>query len=217
MIPHDLITKAAGSAGESEQGISKALTASISVVLMGLLGKNASGGSTALLTLVKDAAGNDAWSSLNSLLGNKGTGGLGSTVIGWLRSLFGDKLGKITEAVAGFAGIKTSSAGTVLNMAAPATLGSLGKYVKDNNLTAAGLSSFLQSQQSMILGSVPGGMNLAAMLGMSAIDVPGSHISPPSTAVSAPDNKRTSTGFWLVTLLVAMLLTWLLSGRSCNQ
>ncbi|MCG2617104.1 OmpA family protein [Terrimonas sp. NA20] len=218
MIPQDLITKAAGSAGESEQGISKALTAAIPAVLMGLLGRNASGGSTALLSIVKDAAGNNAWSNMNSLLGNTGSGGLGSTVMGWLRSLFGDRLGKITDAVAGFAGIKSSSASTVLNMAAPATLGSLGKYVQENNLTAAGLSSFLQSQQSMILGSVPGGMDIAGTLGMPGIITSGEHITASfPTHRAAETVKKTNAWIWLTTLLVAMLLIWLLSGRSCNQ
>lgn len=218
MIPQDLITKAAGSTGESEQGISKALTAAIPAVLMGLLGKNASGGTPALLSMLKDVTGNNAWSNINSLLGSTGNGGLGSTVIVWLRSLFGDKLGKITDTLAGFADIKPSSAGTVLNMAVPATLGSLGKYVEDNNLTAAGVSSFLQSQRSMILGSVPRGMDLAGTLDLPAITEPrGDIIPPPNTALPSVHDKKSNTWLWLIALLVIMLLIWLLSGRSCNR
>ncbi|MBO9633301.1 MAG: DUF937 domain-containing protein [Chitinophagaceae bacterium] len=216
MIPQDLITKAASATGESEQGISKALTAAIPAVLIGLLGKNASGGSSALLPMVKDAAGNNAWSNINSLLGTGAGGGLGTTVMGWLRSLFGDKLGKVTDTIAGFAGVRRSSAGTALNMAAPATLGSLGKYVQDNCLTAAGLSSFLQSQQSMIMSSVPAGIDLAATMEISGIRTPGENITPALSALASATDKKTNAWLWLFTLLVAMLLIWLLSGRSCN-
>jgi len=40
------------------------------------------------------------------------------TVLGWLRSIFGGKLNNITNAVAVFAGIKSSSASAALSMAA---------------------------------------------------------------------------------------------------
>ena len=217
MIPQDLIKKAAGAAGETELGMSKALSAAIPAVLIGLLGKNASGGSSALLTMVKDAAGNNTWSNINSLLGTGAGGGLGTAVMGWLRSLFGDKLGKITDAIAAFAGIRSSSAATALNMAAPATLGSLGKYVQDNSLTAAGLSSFLQSQQSMIVSSVPTGIDLAATIDVSAIGTSRENIAPSFSALPPEAEKKTHALLWLLTLLVAVLLIWLLSGRSCNQ
>ncbi|MET0463884.1 MAG: DUF937 domain-containing protein, partial [Chitinophagaceae bacterium] len=217
MIPPDLIKKAAVSTGETEEGIAKAFSGAIPVILMGLLGKNTQGSSPALLTMVKDAAGSNAWSNINSLLGDAGAGGFGSTVTGWLRSLFGDSLGKITNALAGFAGVKPSSGSTVLSMAAPAALGSLGRYVQENNLTAAGLSSFLLSQQSVILGSVPGGLDLAGALEMSSITTPGGHMSPPLAGPPTAQDKKSSAWLWLITLLVALLLIWLLSGRSCNQ
>lgn len=218
MIPQDLITKAAGASGESEQGISKALTAAIPAILIGLLGKGAAGKSSALLTMVTGAAGNNAWSNINSLLGTGAdSGGMGPTVKGWLRSLFGDKLGKITDSIAGFAGIRHSSAGTALNMAAPATLGSLGKYVLDNELTAAGLSSFLQSQQSAIISSLPAGIDLAAAMNISEISAQGENIRPVLSAFTPEKEKKANPWLWLLTLLVAMLLIWLLSGRSCNQ
>jgi len=219
LLPNDLLSKAAGSLGESESGIQKALSGAIPSVLAGLLGQSSGSGAGGILDMVKNAAGSGILNNIGGLIGGGGasSGGIGATVMGWLRSLFGDKLNSIINAIAGFAGIKTSSASNVLSMAAPAVLGSVGQYAKENNLSASGLGSFLQSQKSSILDAIPSGFNLAGALGLSGLGDIGGKIS--GVLSTANENvKRSSKGWlWLIILLVAALLIWLLTSKGCNK
>lgn len=219
LLPNDLLSKAAGSLGESENGIQKALSGAIPSVLAGLLGQSSGSGAGGILDMVKNAAGGGILNNIGGLIGGGGasSGGIGATVMGWLRSLFGDKLNSIINAIAGFAGIKTSSASNVLSLAAPAVLGSVGQYAKENNLSASGLSSFLQSQKSSILDAIPSGFNLAGALGLSSLGDIGGKIS--GVLSTASENvRRSSKGWlWLIILLVAALLIWLLTSKGCKH
>ncbi len=143
LLPNDLTTKAAISLGESEGGIQKALSGAIPAVLAGLLSKSSPGG-PGILDMVKGAAGTGILGNLGNLLDGGGTGsGIGSTVMGWLRSIFGDNLNNITNAISGFAGIKPSSANTILSLSAPAAMAPVGRYAEEKNLRADELGSFL--------------------------------------------------------------------------
>jgi outer membrane protein OmpA-like peptidoglycan-associated protein len=222
LLPNDLLSKAAGSLGESEGGIQKALSGAIPSVLAGLLGQSSGSGATGILDMVKNAAGSGVLNNISGLIGGGGAaGGVGATVMGWLRSLFGDKLNSVISAIAGFAGIKSASASSVLSMAAPAALGSVGQYASENNLSASGLSSFLQSQKSSILSSIPSGFNLAGALGLSSLgDIGGKISGAISSATSYTSDavkKGNKSWLWIIILLVAALLIWLLTSKGCNQ
>jgi len=219
LLPNDLLSKAAGSLGESESGIQKALSGAIPSVLAGLLGQSSGSGAGGILDMVKNAAGSGILNNIGGLIGGGGasSGGIGATVMGWLRSLFGDKLNSIINAIAGFAGIKTSSASNVLSMAAPAVLGSVGQYAKENNLSASGLSSFLQSQKSSILDAIPSGFNLAGALGLSSLGDIGGKISGAISSAGETVKKGSKGWLWLIILLVAALLIWLLTSKGCNK
>ena len=228
MLPNDLISKAASSLNESEGGIQKAISGAIPAVLAGVLNKSSSGGG-GLLDLVKSAAGSGGLNNLSGLLnagiGSTGATGIASTVMEWLRSIFGDRLNGIISSIAGFAGIKSSSANTVLGMAAPATLVPLGRYVNENNLSAAALGSFLQSQKSSILNAIPSGFNLAGALGLGSLGDIGGRIG---SAVSSAgeytrDSVKTATSagnrwIWLLLLLLAAAaLIWFLTQKGCKD
>ena len=88
------------------------------------------------------------------------------SIDGVLSGLFGNKLEKVTNLLAGFAGIKTSSVHSLLGMAVPVVLGFLGKYSAENNLNASGLASFMHSQEGNIRNAVPAGLNLASVYGV---------------------------------------------------
>lgn len=220
LIPNDLLSKAAGSLGESEGGIQKALSGAIPSVLAGLLGQSSGSGAGGILDLVKNAAGSGILNNIGGLIGGGGGasgGGVGATVMGWLRSLFGDKLNSIINAIAGFAGIKTASASNVLSLAAPAVLGSVGQYAKENNLSAAGLGSFLQSQKSSILDAIPSGFNLAGALGLSSLGDIGGKISGAISSAGDTVKKGGKGWLWLLILLIAALLIWLLTSKGCKR
>ena len=228
MLPNDLISRAASALNESEGGIQKAISVAIPAVLAGVLNKS-SGSGGGLLDLVKSAAGSGALNNLGGLLNvSSGTAaggtGIASTVMEWLKSLFGDRLNSIINSIAGFAGIKSSSANTVLGMAAPATLVPLGRYVNENNLSANDLGPFLQSQKSSILNAIPSGFNLAGALGLGSLADIGSRIG--SAVSSAGEYARDSVKgaastsgrwIWLLLLLLALAaLIWFLTQRGCK-
>lgn len=226
LLPNDLISKAAGSLGESEGGIQKALGGAIPSILAGLLGKTSAGAGSGILDMVKGAAGAGVLSNLGSLVQSGGSGlGIGATVMGWLRSIFGDKLNNITNAISGYAGIKPSSAGTVLSLAAPAALAPIGNYAVEKNLQPDEIGAFLQSQKSSILNAIPSGFNLAGALGIGSLADIGSKITSGVSAAGdyAADSVRNvgSSGnkwLWPLLLLIALaILIWFFTQKGCKD
>ncbi|WP_161596847.1 OmpA family protein [Chitinophaga vietnamensis] len=224
----NVISQASSQLGESEGGIQKALTGVVPVVLSGLFHKaDSTGDAGGLLNLVKGAAGDANPNSVTSAL-QGGAGGILSKGADMLRNLFGDKVSSITSMLANYAGIKESSASTLLQSAAPATLGTVGQYAAQNNLNAGGLMSFLNSQKDKILGALPGGLNLAGILGLASLGDLGKKVgnlassfgAGASNAANATINtvKQGSSNRWiwsLLLILVAIILLWYLM-RGCG-
>lgn len=219
LLPSDLISRAASSLGETESGIQRAVNGSIPTVLSGLLNQSSTTGATGILDMVRNASGSNIMGNLSGLLSGSSISGIGATVMGWLRSLFGDRLSNVTNSLASFAGIKPSSASSVMSLAAPAVLGSVGNYVKENNLSASGLGSFLMTQKNSILNAIPSGFNLAGALGLSSLGDIGSRISNTvSSAGNYAVNTVKKTGgtrwLWFLLLLVgAGLLIYLFTKK----
>nr|WP_295871143.1 OmpA family protein [uncultured Chitinophaga sp.] len=223
-----VVSQASSQLGESEGGIQKALSGIIPVVLTGLLNKAGSGGDAGgLLNMIKGVAGDANPSAVAGAL-QSGGGGLLAKGGDLLRSLFGDKISSITGMLSSFAGIKESSANTLLQTATPATLGVAGQYAAQNNLTPNSFLSFLNSQKDSILNAVPGGLNLAGVLGLSSLGdlgkklggiaagIGGAGIGAANAAVNTV--KQSGGGRWiwsLLLLLVAIILLWYLM-RGCG-
>ncbi|MGN7818756.1 OmpA family protein [Chitinophaga sp. 22536] len=228
----NVVSQASSQLGESEGGIQKALSGIVPVVLTGLLNKAGSGGDAGgLLNMIKGVAGDANPSAVAGAL-QSGGGGLLAKGGDLLRSLFGDKISSITGMLSSFAGIKESSASTLLQTAAPATLGAAGQYAAQNNLTPNSFLSFLNTQKDSILNAVPGGLNLAGILGLSSLGdlgkklgglaagIGGAGIGAATGAANSAINtvKQSGGGRWiwsLLLILVAIILLWYLM-RGCG-
>jgi hypothetical protein len=155
LITLEVVDKAAAQFGESQAGISEAISGAVPVILAGFVHKVQTGEGEAnfLLQEAKDAANNN--------LSNFSEGG---SVISrgrdWLSNLFGNRAASIGDSLASFARIKTASAHSLLAMLAPAGLAVIGKYALDNNLTADGFTSFLSGQRTSIQSALPAGFNV---------------------------------------------------------
>jgi OmpA-OmpF porin, OOP family len=219
----DLVSKAASLLGENESGVSKAISGIVPSVLSGLVSKATSGnsGATEILSAAKDTHGGGLFSNLSGLLGN---GDLLSKGAGLLSGLFGDKVSGIINAISGFAGIKSSSASSLMSMAAPMALSSLGKHATENNLSAGGLMDMLSSQKSSIMSALPGGLSsIAGMLGIGKVaDMVSSAGGSAKAAVNSTheyaERKAGGGMSWLMPLLLlaaAGILAWwfLLGGK----
>jgi hypothetical protein len=191
LFNNDLISKAASFLGENESGISKALSGIIPVVAGGMLSKASSGtdGATEVLNSAKEAHGSGIFSNPGSLI--SGNSDILNKGAGLLKGLFGDKSSGITNAISSFAGIKSSSATSLMSMAAPATLSSVGKHASENNMNAGGLMQLLNSQKDAIMSALPAG--LSSIAGLLGFGKTGDHLS--SVTNSAKNTVNTATEY----------------------
>ncbi|WP_298710056.1 OmpA family protein [Chitinophaga sp.] len=225
LFNNEFAGKAAAQLGESESGIQKALGGIIPTVLTGLLAKAGSGDSGSLMNLLHQASGTDI-----SQLANTGAGiptGLLAKGSEFLQSLFGGRSNEIAGAVANYAGIRPQSADTLLQTAAPAALGIVGKHADTAGLGTTGVLELLTSQKDKILASVPSGLGLAGILGLGSLSDIGARLSSFTGAFKGAAHtpahtvhETTASGgnqwvTWLVIAIAAILLLWWLL-RGCG-
>jgi hypothetical protein len=207
LLTPELIGKAASMLGDSEPAVSKGMSA-VFPVLLGSLANRASEPAFAstLFNLVRDPA-NDG-----SLLGNvagllsPGAASSPMTALGGklLSGLFGNNLGSLGGSLAGYSGVKPSSASSMLSVAAPLVLAMLGKAVKSGNLNVGSLVSLLTGQKSAYAAALPG--PLSRLEGFFAAPATPSYAAPPP-----PPAPKSSIWRWLLPLLIALGALWLLS------
>ena len=149
-----LVSQSAAQLGESESGISKAISALLPSVVGGLA-NNAD--NPTVLNSIKDLASTGL---LSNLLGGSADNSIITTL---LSAIFGGKLGGLVNSISSFAGVKESSASSLLNVVTGATLGSVGKYAADNNLDSNGISSLLKDQKGILSTLLPAGLSLASL------------------------------------------------------
>ncbi|MBZ4189596.1 OmpA family protein [Niabella beijingensis] len=227
-VSQDLIAKAGSFLNESEGNVSNAVSGIIPAVL-GLFASKASSGEQGASEVLDSAKGffnSGILSNSGSLFGNadilsKGTG--------LFKGLLGDKTNSVIDTISNFAGIKSSSSGSLISMIVPLVLGLLGKHATENNLNASGFSSLLGSQKNNILGALPSGLSsLGAALGLNSISdgvhqtVSNVQEAAASTYNYAEDTARKAGGGakWLLPLLllaVIALALWYFLGKGCNN
>jgi len=216
----EFTNQASSTLGEDNSGISKALTAIIPTGLAGILNKATSGteGANSIFEMAKNAIGNASGNT--SLTGTENVQ-KGNSMLG---SLFGSNQQGIVGAISKFAGIKDSSASSLMSMGLPAIMGILGKHAEQTNLSASGLSGFLSSQKDHIMQAMPPGLSsLAGMLGLGSVSagIPSmtTHAKPIVTNAAQEildEPKRNNWLLPLILIIAAIGLLWGLS-RGCNQ
>ncbi len=164
LFTNELVSKASSYLGESEGGISKAMVGIIPSLLGGIADKASSGdGAGTVANMARDSDNSGILGNLAGFMGGD-EGGMLNKGSGMLNGLLGDsKAGMLTNLISKFSGVKSTTATSLLSMAAPALLGLLGKHAATNNLDAGGLSSFLSSQKSNISNAMPAGLDLGSV------------------------------------------------------
>lgn len=155
-ITPDVISEASNLLGESENGISKAVSVTIPTLLTGLVNK--SNDSSALGNVMDLVSATESperiLSSLPSLLTSSGIEGE-SNGLKLLSLLFGDKSSSVTDFISGIGGIKNSSASALLGMTGAMILGHFSK----SGLSLSGLTNLLSSEKNNLLSEVPQGLS----------------------------------------------------------
>ena len=132
----------------------------------------------------------------------------GRTAAGsWLSSLFGQNQASVTANIARYAGIRESSATSVLMTCAPLVLGYLGRLIRTQNLTAGTLAERLRGEHAEFMSALPAGFEMPGMARTAshAVVDEATHVHQ-----RQPAEKRESWAFPLVVLAVLAIggLLW---------
>ncbi len=220
-----LVSQASTQLGESESGISKAISGLLPAVLGGMA--NHSNDSA----VIDSITGASSSGILGNLLSGSTNNSLVSTV---LNSIFGNNLAGIVNSISTFSGVSNTSANSLLNMVTGATLGSVGKYATDNNLGSSGISNLLNEQKGLVSSLLPAGLSLAS-LGVDGHDttmagadkVTATSFDQPKVEVnrggethvtSTPETTTDGNSIWkwLLPLLLLLLAGWFL-WKQCDK
>ena len=212
-----LVSQAATQLGESESGISKAISGLLPAIVGGLANNADKPG------VIDSITGAASSGLLGNLLGGSSNNSLITTV---LTAIFGDKIGAVVNAISTFSGVSNESSGSLMNMVTGATLGSVGKYAADNNIGAAGITSLLHDQKGIVSSLLPAGLSLASLgvgnlfgasqtekVKVTSFDQPKVEVNRGGNTNAHPspsdnNNEGGSIWKWLLPLLLLGLAAW---------
>jgi OmpA-OmpF porin, OOP family len=221
---NELISKASSSLGESEGGISKVISAAIPSLIGSIADKASSShdGANAVLNMASEQNDSGILGSLGGFLGgDSNSNSLLSKGSGIISSLFGNggQSNMLTTLISSFAGVKGSTVGTILSMAAPAILGLVGKHAKDNNMSASSMTSMLGEQKKSAMSMLPAGFSLSSLTGGAS----SAAASVSNAAHATYNNVEEKAGGGMKWLLPFLLIAALAAGAyymfkdGCNK
>lgn len=221
-LTSDVVHHASSLVGESESSTFHAMHGAVPGLLGGLLNFSSTReGASSLAGMVREGRYGAVLDNPGSLFGGgsvtSNMTSIGQSLTG---KIFGNKASSVKEALASSSGLKPSSAGTLMSLLAPLTLGVMGKLGGSQGLDAAGISNLLQGQRSDIASATSPEMSRILGLARGPVAAPVPPAAPVPTALyeeSAPSSRK-----WVPWLLVALavlgLLLWALSrGRGTAE
>jgi len=197
----------ANTLGESDHSVSRGLQSAIGTVLGGLANRS---DNPSLLRKILDMAPAALFATSLSNLGGMipdSDSPLMSAGKNILSTLFGSSEGAVTRSLASGTGLHSSTASTLLAMAAPLVAGFLGRKVRDEGMNMGGLGNLLQRELPAIRGVLPAGVSDALW--------PREHETYASAAGATVPGQHSSFP-WLAALLLLGLiptLWWLSRGN----
>jgi OmpA-OmpF porin, OOP family len=220
---NELVSKASSSLGESEGGISKAISALLPSVIGGLADKASSGtdGAATVAKMATEQHESGILGSIGNFLHHDSNSSLLSQSSGLISSLFGNggQSNMLTTLISSFAGVKGSSVGTIMSMAVPTILGLLGRHTSENNIPVSGLASMLGEQKKSAMSMLPAGFSLSSLTGGAS----SAATSVSNTANAAYSNVEEKAGGGMKWLLPLILIAALAAGayymfsKGCNK
>ena len=200
LIPPDVVGKAASALGESEAAIRKGFGGAFPALLSGVSSRaDDSSFASSLFDLVRSPA-NDG-SILNDVGGlvsencSSPMVGLGTQLLGLL---FGARTSTFTNTLAGYAGIKRSTASTLLQVAAPLVLAYIGRHARNDGLGATSLATLLRNQKHSFAAAVPSQLANAGRYPVTPVK--------DRAAYAAPETEQRATIWrWLLPAMAAIV------------
>ncbi len=165
-VTGQIAEKAGSFLGESSDNVSSALGGIFPSLLGSMIDKGTSAdGAKGLMGMIDNVDGG-MLDNIGGLFGggSSAVNGLMNSGGGIIESLLGNKLGGVIEMVTKMSGMKNSSVGSLIKMAAPLLMGSVGKMIAGKGIS--GLMDLLKGQKEHVAAALPSGMG--GLLGLSS-------------------------------------------------
>jgi outer membrane protein OmpA-like peptidoglycan-associated protein/uncharacterized membrane protein YeaQ/YmgE (transglycosylase-associated protein family) len=154
-ISNELVNRLSEKVGESPSAVWKTLEAMIPTVLASLKLQAATPAvASRQFEMVKGAV----HGGVDRHLGESNLEAMGQQCQGFLSTLFGDKLTGLLNWLARFAGIKESSASSLMNVASSLVIGTLGRTIQQKGLDSSQLAALVSSQSRWLERLLPSGL-----------------------------------------------------------
>ena len=187
LIQNQLSSQAIGqisnAVGEGQEQTKSALSTAFPALLGSLVGKASASpsGLGEIFNTIKQGQLQGGWTDA---VGQAISGGPPAAARqSLLSSILGSKLGPVADFIASRCGIRGGSATSLLGMAAPLLMGTLGKQVSSQGLGESGLGQLLSSQTHYLKDAIPSG--LANTLGIGNL-LSGTPATAPSARSAEP-------------------------------
>jgi OOP family OmpA-OmpF porin len=171
-----IVSRISSQTGESESAVMKGFGATVPAVAAMIANRSDDRGfMTQLADLAtRTAADPDAILSTNT------------TTESFLSSLFGNNLSGFAGSVARYAGIRGSTATSLVSMTAPLVLTYLGRWMRRDNLGATELAGQLRDQRSQLAAALPAGFQVPASIRATAPVAPYVAPTPEPAGLNVP-------------------------------
>jgi outer membrane protein OmpA-like peptidoglycan-associated protein len=212
LVTPQLLSDASSRLDEPESAVSKGLRAAFPLILGGLMQKlNDPNLISQIMGLLTNRANNSDLLAHpeKALAGEQPSSGPADLGARLLSTVFGTQTGATTGALAEYAGVKSSSASSLMTLAGTLVTGLLGDRVRRDGLNASALSGLLSGQRDRIVKGLPGSLTNVAGLGA---------LRDIASRVTAPSREARTDGSlgWLWAAAAVLLLAlgaWALWGR----
>jgi OmpA-OmpF porin, OOP family len=154
-MTNEVVNRLSEIVGETPGSVWKALEAMIPTVLASMTSQASTPvGASRVFDLVEGAV----HGGVDRHLGEGNLEAMGQQSAGLLSTLFGDKLAGLLNWLARFAGIKESSAASLLNVASSLVMNTVGRTIQQKRLDASQLAGVLSSQTRSLSRQLPSGI-----------------------------------------------------------
>jgi OOP family OmpA-OmpF porin len=162
LVSPALVSVVSRQMAESEIAVSKGLSAALTAIVSTVANRADDQGFMNNLAdlAAKSAAGSHPLDAIGALAPSPAGIDTTTAIGGWLSSLFGHNLSDVTDSIVRYAGIGRSSAASLLAIAAPLALGSIGRLMRSDKLTVSGLADLLRGERDDLARSLPTGFRM---------------------------------------------------------
>lgn len=199
-FPSNAVHNLAGNLGTSDKTVLDGVKSSIAAIVNGLSQRS---GDRAFLGQTLQTASSTPENSVSSALTSGALTNPNSSFLNsgnkFLSSIFGNRLGSVTDAIGSQTGLRSTAASALLALGGHSVLGFLGSKVREGSVNASNLPGLLAHESEELKGMLP-----------SEFHSVGSHKAEvdPVVAQSVKHTEHHSTWRWLLPLLIVIGLLW---------